>query len=166
MDNNKIILSVVVVATIVNGLLAGGNFDRSLVAMPAWHHAGALGWANFSRYADLGNGMFIYPVMAISGTVLSILAAIMYLRINRPLFSNAAILVLLAALVMLLSLPLSFKAAPFMLSLHHIKDDDIASLREAFSGFERWGRLQGIFHITAFCLNILSIVALCQMKKR
>ena len=148
-------------AALINGLLAGGNVDRALVAMPAWRHVGPVGWAEFSKSADLGNGQLLYPVMAISGTIVTIIAAVLFLRENNsprhtgwPLF--------LAAALMLAALPFSLKATPFMLSLRHINSEDVIALGRAFSGFEFWGRLQGVFHIAGFCANIWSLVAFGQ----
>jgi hypothetical protein len=55
-----------IAAAFVSGLLAGGNIDRAFVAMPAWQEVGATNWAEFSRHADLGNGMWLYPIEAIA----------------------------------------------------------------------------------------------------
>jgi hypothetical protein len=124
-----------IAATIINGLLAGGNVDRALIAMPAGHQTGLVGWADFSRNADLGNGQVVYPVMAISGTMLSITVFILFLWAGRS--SRCATLPLfLAAALMLVSLPVSFKTAPFMLSPRHISNEDVAALGHAFEGFE------------------------------
>ena len=152
------ILGLIIAATIINGLLAGGNVDRALVAMPAWHHTGFVGWADFSRNADLGNGQMVYPLMAISGTVLSITVFMLFLWAGRSP-RCAALPIFIAAALMLLSLPISFKAAPFMLSLRHIGNEDVAALGHAFAGFEFWGRLQGVLHVAAFCANLWSIAA-------
>jgi len=42
-----------VAATMLSGLLAGGNVDRATVAMPAWGQLGAEAWAEFSRHRSL-----------------------------------------------------------------------------------------------------------------
>jgi hypothetical protein len=152
------ILGLIIAATIINGLLGGGNVDRALVAMPAWHQTGFVGWANFSRNADLGSGQVVYPIMAISGTLLSITAFILFLWLGRSPHC-AAIPLFIAAALMLVSLPISFKAAPFMLSLRHMGNEDVAALGHAFAGFEFWGRLQGVLHVAAFCANLWSIAS-------
>jgi hypothetical protein len=56
-----------ILSTFVSGLLAGGNIDRAFVAMPAWQQIGATSWAEFSRHADLGNGLILYPAEALAG---------------------------------------------------------------------------------------------------
>jgi hypothetical protein len=48
-----------VLALLFSGLLAGGNIDRAFVTMPAWQQVGVTAWAEFSRCADLGNGLVL-----------------------------------------------------------------------------------------------------------
>jgi len=57
------------------GLLAGGNVDRGVVAMPAGQQLGPTAWAVFSRDADLGNGLLFYPPEGIGGALLALVAA-------------------------------------------------------------------------------------------
>jgi hypothetical protein len=47
--------TLLIIAVLFSGLLAGGNIDRSLVAMPAWQEVGATAWTEFSRHADLSS---------------------------------------------------------------------------------------------------------------
>jgi hypothetical protein len=54
-----VIISLAVVATVFSGALAGLSIDRMVVALPAWRRVGLLGWANFSRHADLGNRLVL-----------------------------------------------------------------------------------------------------------
>jgi hypothetical protein len=62
-------------AAFTNGLLAGGNVDRLLVATPAWEQVGLNGWAGFSRAADLRHGQIFYPALALGSTALVVLTA-------------------------------------------------------------------------------------------
>jgi len=157
------ILGLTVAAAVVNGLLAGGNVDRALVAMPAWREVGLSHWADFSRHADLGRGQLIYPAMAIGGTLFSLSAAILFGWLHgRP--HGALWLVVAGATLMIVSLPISFKAAPFMLSLRHINDSETVALSRAFDGFEFWGREQGILHVLAFGANLGAMIALTRAQ--
>jgi hypothetical protein len=54
-----VIISLAVVATVFSGALAGLSIDRMVVGLPAWRRVGLLGWANFSRHADLGNRLVL-----------------------------------------------------------------------------------------------------------
>src|SRR5438128_1567986 len=69
-------------ATLLSGLLAGADLDRALVAMPAWQTAWPEAWAVFSRHADLGNGLLLYPLEAIGGALL-VTAAIVACYLGR-----------------------------------------------------------------------------------
>jgi len=42
--------------------------------------------------------------------------------------------------------------------VRHLGDDPVA-LQRAFDGFEFWGRVRGIFQVTAFVANVWSLVA-------
>jgi hypothetical protein len=148
-----------IAAAIVNGLLAGGNVDRAIVARPAWTGVGLAAWADYSRQADLGNGQVFYPAMAIGGTLLCVLAAILFLRAGR-VPQEAAWPVLLGASLMVICLPVSFVAAPFILSLRHIDNQDIAALGRAFDGSFFWGRFQMALHVLSFFANLWAISAL------
>ena len=132
--------ALLIAATVLSGLLAGGNVDRAIVAMPAWEKVGASAWAAFSRHADLGNGLVLYPLEAIGAFLLILLAAVsLYLdrmaraRIMLPLCTALA----LAAAGLLCTL----KAAPIMLSVGHL--DDPASLRTSLRGLPPVGRHSG-----------------------
>jgi hypothetical protein len=58
--------TLLIIAVLFSGLLAGGNIDRSLVAMPAWQEVGVTAWTEFSRHADLANGLILYPLEALA----------------------------------------------------------------------------------------------------
>lgn len=134
-------------ATLLTGFLAGTDLDRTLVAMPAWEHVGAIEWAAFSRHADLANGLFVYPVEAIGGTLL-IAGAIASLSVMRtkggapPRFLYAALALSIAGLL------LTIKAAPIMLGIRDLHDT--AALNRAFATFLYWGNLRSICQIAAF----------------
>jgi hypothetical protein len=143
-----------VVATASSGLLAGGNFVRMFVEMPAWRRTGVVAWAAFSRHADLGNGLVVYPALAI-GAALATIAAAVALRRDRAvaLPLNLAVVLVVAGLV------LTRFAAPQMLSLRTLGDDPIA-LQSAFDAFDAWGSFRGVVQILAFGADLWALVAL------
>ena len=152
----------VTIAALTNGLLAGGNVDRLLVASPAWEQVGLNGWADFSRAADLGHGQIVYPLMALGSTVLAVLAAVPFVW-KRQFPRYTVVPVGLSAAFMIVALPFSLKAVPFMQSLRSIPDGDIAALAQAFAGAHFWGRFQGYFHLAAFCSQLWAIAALARL---
>lgn len=66
----------VMAATLVSGILAGGIIDRVIVGGPAWHELGAEAWVEYSRRADLWTGLVAYPVEGIGATLLIVAAAL------------------------------------------------------------------------------------------
>ncbi len=64
----SVVLSIlIVVGTVLFGLLAGSAVDRGIVSFPARRRVGTIAWARYSRAADLGNGIYLYPFLAIAG---------------------------------------------------------------------------------------------------
>ena len=155
----KSIQHLVVAATLANGFLFGLNLNRALVAMPAWREAGVVGWARYSRHADLAlQAAILYPLAAFSGVIVSIAAVWLFVRSpQRP--RSLRIPLYTAALFAITGLLTTIKAAPFMLSLQHIDDDPLA-LQRAFDGFEFWGGVRGAFQILAYCANLWSLGAM------
>ena len=73
----------------INGLLAGGDFYRYIIEVPAWRHLSITEWAAYSRHADLGNGIFLFPIEAIGGAILLVTASIIVLS-KKPAFAVVA----------------------------------------------------------------------------
>jgi hypothetical protein len=65
---------------------------------------------------------------------------------------------------MIVALPFSLKAVPFMQSLRGIHDGDTAALGRAFAGAHFWGRFQGYFHLAAFFCQLWAIAALARLR--
>ena len=145
-------------AMLTNGMLAGGNINRNLVEMPAWRRVGVVGWAAFSRQADLSwRARAVYPTEAFAGMILSVAAAVAFTR--DPRASRAATVpVYAAALLTIGGLLFTIKAAPMMLSVRHLGNDPVA-LQRAFDGFEFWGWWRGACQVTAYLASAWALVA-------
>jgi hypothetical protein len=63
-------------ATLVSGILAGGIVDRVIVGGPAWRQLGVEAWVQYSRLADLGTGLVAYPVEGIGAALLIVAASV------------------------------------------------------------------------------------------
>ncbi len=156
-----ILLSCVFLAAAFNGL-SGSGINRALIEMPAWQHVGALAWAAFSRWADLGtNGLFLYPFEKIGGTIFSIAAAVTFFTNRRRLPGNGAAPIYAAALFTLASLLVTTQAAPLMLSTSHISDP--ASLQRALNGFAFWESIRAGVQALAFCANLWALVIVSRL---
>jgi hypothetical protein len=143
-----------IAATFVGGLLAGGNVDRAFVAMPAWEQIGAIAWGQFSRHADLGNGLVLYPLEAFGATLLTLAAAISF-HFDRVASRNAAVPLYSAALLCIAGLMLTIKAAPFMLGIREVNEP--AALQTAFEGFRYWGNIRGACQVLAFAAQLWAL---------
>lgn len=137
-------------ASVFGGILAGATFDRGLVGMPALYQLGPKTWADYSRHADLSiRGAAFYPILAFGNTILSIAAAV-----ASP--KNRAAKV--AAALAFSGLLLTVKAAPNMLRLRKLDDDDEAAIRESMNRFAFWSAFRGACQIGAFAANIAALI--------
>ncbi len=140
----------IVLATAINGLLAGLNTDTALVRLPARRRIGALAYATFARGNDLGNGLLVYPLLGIGAAPLTVLATVI------AFIAHARVEVLLPlAIASLLSLLHTFattRAAPDMLSLKDAAGDE-AILAAKLDRFARWHAVRTTFQVlTVFVL--------------
>jgi hypothetical protein len=153
---SSLTIGLVITATVLGGFLAGGNVDRALVHMPAWRRVGARAWAEFSRHADLGNGRIWYPLEAIGGALVTIAAAVAF-HFDPTAPRSAAVPLYAATALVLGGLLATTQAAPRMLSLRRIGEDE-GALQAAFDGFERWGGVRGTLQVLAFGAQVWSLV--------
>jgi hypothetical protein len=153
----------VALTVLLTGLLAGATLDRGLVGYPAWRQVGVMAWAEYSRHADLGNGMFFYPVLAIGGVLTAIGAAISA-RLDRATTHTARVRIYLAAAIALAGLLVTFEAGPYMLRLRHVADP--SSVRAAFAGFYAWSAVRGALQVAAFPLSVWALVGVLRRSLR
>jgi hypothetical protein len=154
-------LLLLVSATLLSGVLAGGIIDRVIVGGPAWHELGAAAWAQYSRQADLRTGLVAYPVEGI-GATLFILAATISDYFDRNRRRGVALPLYLAAACSIAGLVLTAKAAPIMLSLASLQNG--APTEHAFDEFFVWGLyLRGFVDTLAF---IAVVWALSNLHRR
>ncbi len=146
-------------AAMMSGLLAGADLDREIVAMPAWQQIDAVAWATFSRHADLGNGLVLYPLEAIGSFVL-ILAATGSLYLERVSRGPVALSLYGAVPLAAAGLLCTLKAAPIMLSISGL--DDPAALGQAFEGFRYWGGIRAVCQVLAFFATVLALAKMGQ----
>jgi hypothetical protein len=139
------------------GLLAGGAFDRIVVGGPAWHDLGSDAWAQFSRHADLGTGLLVYPAEAIGAAVL-LIAAVISRQFDPRVARTSPAPLYLAALLSIAGLLLTIKAAPIMLGLGSTIGS--ADARRAFESFYFWGLdLRGSVDVLSFICAIWALAS-------
>jgi hypothetical protein len=143
------------IAVLLGGLLAGLSIDRSLVALPAWRHVGPEAWAAFSRHADLGHGLILYPLLGLGAPLFSIAAALSFALGDGP--GGAAFPVYLAAVLSVAHVVATARAAPNMLVVR--RTGDPTALAAAFAGFERWQAIRAALQGFAFVANVWALIA-------
>jgi hypothetical protein len=148
---------ILVLAAFLAGLLAGGDIDRALVAMPAWREVGAVAWAEFSRHADLGNGLLLYPFEAFGSTLLTLVAALCF-HFDRSAPRATALPLYAACVLAVGGLGFTVKAAPIMLDIDDVNDP--IALQAAFEGFWYWGNLRTVCQVLAFMAQLVALAML------
>ncbi|WP_156401960.1 hypothetical protein [Agromyces sp. Soil535] len=145
------------IATIVVAGLAS-PIDRVVVGIPAWQYLGADAWAAYSRHADLGAGLIVYPVAGIGLALLAIAAAISS-SVDRRTPRAARLPIYLAALGAIGVMATTAIAAPIMLSVPNL--DDPAAVSDAFNRFTLWGlQIRGAFWAIVFLAGVWALAVL------
>jgi hypothetical protein len=164
-DKNKIISrsqTLIALACLISGLQAGGNIYRYLIEVPAWRQLSIVNWGEYSRNADLKNGIILFPLQAISAFLLLITVSIIAVK-NKDVFRNTSLWIHAASVFALLGLGLTFFAAPIMLSVKTMGNDP-ELLQEAFNRFHFWGSLRGVVQVLSFIACIIAMARIFKLK--
>lgn len=139
----------------VNGLIAGASFDVAAVKLPTRKRIGAVAYANFARGNDLGNGLVVYPAAGISAALLVFGTTIA----NYFAGGSPAVIVplLLACAGTVVHSVFTAKAAPIMLSLRGMPDDE-PLLAAKLDRFAFWHGLRTAFQISTFLVLLWALV--------
>src|SRR5919112_5254180 len=68
-------LGLIVASVAATGLLAGASMDQSIKQLPARRQIGVVAYSDYSRAADLGNGIAWYAALGVGGGLLTLVAA-------------------------------------------------------------------------------------------
>ncbi len=146
----------IIVATVVNGMLAGASLEGSLVKLPARRRIGAVAYATFARGNDLGNGLVVYPVWAVSAALLTFIATIVAYVEQQP--TGLLVPLSIASLTSIGHFLATSQAAPVMLSLKHTPDDE-AVLTAKLDRFERWSAVRTTLQVLTFFVLVWALIA-------
>jgi hypothetical protein len=146
-----------ILATALNGMLGGASLEAALVKLPARHRIGTLAYAAFARGNDLGNGLVVYPIWAISSALIVFAANISGYLMQQP----AAMLLPLtfASLTSITHFFFTSKAAPVMLSLRNANDDE-AALKYKLDRFAFWHAFRATFQVLTFFILLWALVSI------
>lgn len=155
----SVVFWLIVVAVIVHGLIAGISFDVATVKLPTRKRIGAVAYAQFARGNDLGNGIVVYPTVAILALTLIASATSTAYFMHAP---RSIMVPLLAACAGTIAHSLcTAKAAPTMLSLRRTPDDDLL-LAGKLDTFATWHAYRAVFQFLTFVALVWALVAICR----
>jgi hypothetical protein len=153
-----LLVALIVAATALNGLLSGISFDGALVKLPTRRRIGAVAYATFARWNDLGNGLWVYPLTAISAALLTIVATIV------AYFEHDSVVLLaplsVAALTSIGHFLATSRAAPIMLRVGKTPDNE-ALLSALLDRFAHWHMLRATLQILTFFLMLWALLVVC-----
>jgi hypothetical protein len=148
-------LFLLVLATAMNGLLSGLNVDTALVKLPARRRIGAVAYATFARGNDLENGLVVYPILGIGAALLTLLVTALAYAERSPM--EVLLPLSLASLLSLLHTAATARAAPVMLSMKDVSDDETI-LAAKLDRFARWHTVRAAFQVLAFFVLLWALV--------
>src|SRR5438128_3531412 len=105
-----------VAATVLNGILAGGSVIKSVVELPARRTMGLPAMAAYHRAADLRTGFLIYPALGLGAPALTIALGITFV-LDPTVPTTAASFAYLAAAFSAAHVFATTRAAPNLLRL-------------------------------------------------
>src|SRR5262245_46455329 len=129
----NVTFALILIATVGSGLLAGASLDQSIKQLPARHRIGTVAYSQYSRAADLGNGILFYGILGIAAALFNIAAAITAYWQRIP--NGRANLIYLGTLFALLHSLATMQAAPLNFSQRKVHANDDAALMVIFDKF-------------------------------
>jgi hypothetical protein len=152
--------ALLIAATAAIGLLAGASLDQSIKQLPARHRIGDIAFSQYSRAADLGNGILFYGILGIGAALLNVAAAIAAYWQSVP--SNRASLIYSGALFAVLHSFVTTQAAPIAHSQRKVPADDKGTLAALFDKFSRWQSIRCVLQLLNFGVNLWALIVYAQ----
>lgn len=131
-------LALLITSLAANGLLTGATLDQAIKQLPARKAIGVVAYSDYSRAADLGNGLIWYPILGVGTAALSVLTGGVGLGQHSAGSQTAALIALIIGSVAHM-VSTAFAAPTSMAQRRAIGDE------EALVGiFRRFARLNAI----------------------
>jgi hypothetical protein len=131
-------MALLIASLAANGLLTGATLDQAIKQLPARKAIGATAYSDYSRAADLGNGLIWYPVLGVGTAVLSVATGVVGLAHHVSGGQQAALIALIVGSVA--HMGSTAAAAPTNISQRQAIGDEAALSRI----FDRFARLNAI----------------------
>lgn len=142
-----------------NGLLTGATLDQAIKQLPARKKIGVVAYSDYSRAADLGNGLVWYPVLGVGTAVLSVVTAGVGLAGNATGAEAAALIALIIGSVA--HMGSTALAAPINISQRRAIGDE-AALRGVFDRFARLNAIRAALLTATLGIAVWALVAAIQ----
>jgi hypothetical protein len=142
-----ITLILLLIATALNGIVAGASLDQAIKQLPARHRIGVVAYSAYSQAADLGNGIPWYVSVGISVVVFTMGAAIA--AFSQQIRLEAALPIYAGVVLSILHSLVTSQAAPTMFSQRRYGQDE-AALTNVFNRFERLHALRALLQVLTF----------------
>ena len=156
----NMIFWLVAACTVISGVIAGVSFDVAAVKLPTRKRIGAVAYTHFARGNDMGNGMVVYPTVAILALLL--IAGATLAAYFLPARQTVFLPLCAACAGTVASFLCTAKAAPNMLSLRHAPDDE-KLLSEKLDRFAFWHTYRFAFQFLTFIATVCTLVAISQI---
>ena len=150
------------IATMVDGLLAGASVDQSVEQLPARHRIGVRAYQRYSQASHMANGRFWLIPLGVGGPILRAAAAFrasslgLPLRRSRPVYIAAALGVA-HALSTVKAAGINLAIAPWQPPERQITDE--ATLSDVLRRFERWQALRATLQFLTFTAGVWALAA-------
>lgn len=137
----QVFIWLVAIAVVVHGLMAGISFDVATVKLPTRKRIGVMAYAEFARGNDMGNGIVVYPSIAILALVL--VAATAVTAFSMRVSEAVGLPIVVACGGSVAHFLCTAKAAPNILSLRTVTNDEefVARTLDAFATWHAYRAL-------------------------
>lgn len=152
-------LALLIASLTTNGLLTGATLDQAIKQLPARKVIGAAAYSDYSRAADLGNGLIWYPVLGVGTAVLSVVAGGVGLSQHPTGAQTTALIALIIGSAA--HMGSTARAAPVNISQRRAVGDP-AALTRILDRFTRLNAIRAALLVATLGVNAWALVATVQ----
>ena len=142
-----------VLASGINGILAGVNLDRYIVQVPAFRRLPIDQWVEYVRVADLRTGLVWYPLLAVLSLATTL--SVDWFYVLDPFEPALATALDLTTVLVVGGLIATMGAAPTLLRLRRGVPADGHAV---FVRFHRWGLIRAACQTLAFVSSVWALL--------
>lgn len=149
-------LWLLIASMVFNGLLTGATLDQAIKQLPARRTIGAVAYSDYSRAADLGNGLVWYPVLGVGTAVLTVVTGVVGLSAGTSgQRTTALIAIIVGSVAHMISTAL---AAPTNISQRGSVGDAVA-LERIFNRFAKLNAARAALMVLTVAAVVWALVA-------